>query len=150
MHGDLTLHCLPARQFSGRVRLGRDRSLWASWAITGKRQRGAIYFAGDTGYGPHFQTIRQTIGAIDLAIMPICAYLPRWFMEAGHVDPALAGQAFLDLEARTMLPIHWGTFDLADEALHEPPQELQRVLHSRGLDPARCPVLPVGGSLRRT
>lgn len=152
-HGDLTLHCLPARHFSGRGLLDRDQSLWASWAITdsrSSRQRGTIYFAGDTGYGPHFKTIRQTIGPIDLAILPIGAYLPRWFMQAVHVDPAQAVQAFLDLEARSMLPIHWGTFDLADEAVHEPPRELQRVLHSRGMDPARCPVLPVGGALRHS
>ena len=153
-HGDLTFHCLPARHFSGRGLLDRDGTLWASWAISPPRdifrnRPPAIYFAGDTGYGPHFKEIRDVIGPIDLALLPIGAYLPRWFMQPVHIDPAEAIEACLDLSAERMLAIHWGTFDLADEALHEPPRELERMIESRGLDPSRFAVLPVGGSLSR-
>jgi N-acyl-phosphatidylethanolamine-hydrolysing phospholipase D len=152
-HGELTFHCLPARHFSGRGLFDRDQTLWASWAITPSRElsrsRGSIFFAGDTGYGPHFKQIRETIGPIDLALLPIGAYLPRWFMQSVHIDPAEAIESLLDLDADRMLAIHWGTFDLADEAIHEPPRELKRMIESRGLDAGRFAVLPVGGSVTR-
>lgn len=152
-HGELTFHCLPARHFSGRGLFDRDQTLWASWAITPSREisrsRASIFFAGDTGYGPHFKEIREVIGPIDQALLPIGAYLPRWFMQPVHIDPAEAIESFLDLGAERMLAIHWGTFDLADEAIHEPPRELERMIASRGLARERFAILPVGGSLTR-
>ena len=76
-------------------------------------------------------------------MLPIGAYEPRWFMRYQHMNPAEAYQAFLDLRARFMLPMHWGTFDLTDEPLDRPPRELARALEARGGD-ARVRTLAVG------
>jgi len=121
-HRGLKLVCTPTQHFSGRFLHDRNQVLWCSWTILGKEQR--IYFAGDTGYFPGFREIGEKFGAFDVAILPIGAYLPRWFMAPVHVDPAQAAQAFLDLRARVMVPIHWGTFDLADEPMDQPPKVL--------------------------
>jgi L-ascorbate metabolism protein UlaG (beta-lactamase superfamily) len=118
----LKIVCTPTQHFSGRGLHDRNQVLWCSWTILGKTQR--LYFAGDTGYFPGFGEIGEKFGPFDAAILPIGAYLPRWFMSSVHVDPPQAAQAFLDLRARVFVPIHWGTFDLADEPMDQPPQLL--------------------------
>lgn len=118
----LRLVCTPTQHFSGRFLHDRNQVLWSSWSVLGREQR--LYFAGDTGYFSGFREIGEKLGPFDIAILPIGAYRPRWFMQPMHLDPAESAQAFLDLRGRIMLPIHWGTFDLADEPMDEPPQLL--------------------------
>ncbi len=142
--GPFRLHCTPAQHFSGRWLTDRDRTLWAGWLV--ERDSMRLYFAGDTGYGPHFQTIRQHLGTPDWVLMPIGAYRPHWLMQPVHVAPEEALQAFLDVGGQHMLPIHWGTFDLADEPLHEPPERLLQAAHKHDVPLPRIHVLPVGGS----
>ena len=77
-------------------------------------------------------------------MLPIGAYAPRWFMEWQHMDPADAYRAFIDLGARYLLPMHWGTFDLTDEPVDEPPRELERVLEAQGADVERVRTLAIG------
>ena len=137
------LTCVPAQHFSGRTLWDRDRTLWGGWVIEGHRGSRA-YYAGDSGYFRGFREIGEAFPGIDLALVPIGAYLPRWFMQPVHVDPPEAIQAFLDSGARTMLPVHWGTFRLADEPLDEPPKALQQAWREKGLDPARL-LLPALG-----
>ncbi len=127
----LTLHCLPARHFSGRKLYNRDATLWASWYLLADGVR--LYYAGDTAYADHFKEIRDVFGEPDVAILPIGAYKPRWFMSSVHVDPEEAVQAFVDLGADVMIPVHWGTFDLADEPLHEPIERLRVNVAERDL-----------------
>ena len=118
-------HCTPAQHFSGRTLFDRNTTLWCSWYVEPVNGPGStVYFAGDTAYTDHFTTIREQLGAPRIALLPIGAYRPRWFMEAVHVDPGEAVRAFLDLEAQFFIPMHWGTFDLADEPIQEPAQEL--------------------------
>ncbi len=138
----LQFHCTPAQHFSGRGLHDRNQTLWCSWAVIGERQR--FYFGGDTGYFPGFKEIGEKFGPFDLAILPIGAYLPRWFMSPVHVEPAQSAQAFLDLRAEQMLAIHWGTFDLADEPLDEPPKRLRAAADSIGIDWRRLWVLEPG------
>lgn len=137
---------VPVQHFSSRTAFDRDETLWAGWYIEelGKGERGnKIYFGGDTGYGPFFKETRERLGAPDLALIPIGAYQPRWFMKIVHVDPGEALQAFQDLGARHMLPIHWGTYDLADEALDRPIAELRERAGDRA--DGILMDLPVGG-----
>ena len=79
-----------------------------------------------------------------MALLPIGAFAPRWFMRYQHLNPEEAYRAFQDLGARFMLPMHWGTFDLTDEPPDYPPEEFHRVVEAAGGDPARSPILAVG------
>src|SRR5262249_45910026 len=98
--------------------------------------QGTVYFAGDTGAGPHFQMIRDRLGPPALALLPIGAYLPRWFMRPQHIDPMEAVTAHRVLGARRSLAIHWGTFCQTDEGMNDPVQALAQALREQGVAPA--------------
>lgn len=122
----LTLACTPAQHFSGRGFTDRNQSLWCGWALKAGSTR--VYFCGDSGYHPRFVEIGRRLGPFDVALMPIGAYEPRWFMSPVHMDPKEAVTAFRDLhrahdsEKRgVFVPMHWGTFRLTDEPVEEPP-----------------------------
>jgi N-acyl-phosphatidylethanolamine-hydrolysing phospholipase D len=140
-HGRFEITCLPSQHWSRRVEHAENATLWCSWLVDSGELR--YYFAGDTGYFPGFVEYGRRFAPIDVAMLPIGAYEPRWFMRYHHLDPAEAYQAFLDLGARAMLPMHWGTFDLTDEPIDLPPKELARVLAERGGDP-RVRTLAIG------
>lgn len=130
---------VPSRHFSGRTLWDRNKSLFGGWVVEGRRHR--LYHSGDTGYFQGFAEIGQHFPRLDVACLPIGAYEPRWFMAPVHLDPDEAGQGFLDLGATRLLPIHWGTFRLTDEAMDEPPQRIHRFFDVHRLDPARL-LLP--------
>ena len=115
----LRIAATPAMHFSSRGIGDRGDTLWCGFAITADRRR--VYFAGDTGYHPDFGKIGARHGPFDVALLPIGAYEPRWFMRYLHMNPEEAIEAFRALAARVMVPIHWGTFKLTDEAMDEPP-----------------------------
>jgi L-ascorbate metabolism protein UlaG (beta-lactamase superfamily) len=116
-----TIHCVPAMHFSGRG-IHRNRTLWCGYVI--EYQERLVYFAGDTGFGPHFSWIRERFGSPDLALLPIGAYEPRWFMSPVHMAPEEAVRAHDILAARTSIAIHHGTFQLGDEAIDTPKNQL--------------------------
>lgn len=118
-----------AKHWTGRTPLSRNHSLWMAYVL--ETHGGPLYFAGDTGYGPHFRSAREKFGPMRLALLPIGAYAPRWFMSYQHVDPAEAVQAHLDLESASSLAIHFGTFDLSNEGQHEPVQALAAARQAR-------------------
>lgn len=122
---------LPAQHWSARGLFDRNESLWGSWGVVA-RDGTAVYHAGDTGYGPHFAEIRARWRTPDLALLPIGAYAPRWFMESAHMDPAQAVQAFHDLGARRAVGMHFGTFQLTNEPREEPAALLRTL--AAGLD----------------
>jgi L-ascorbate metabolism protein UlaG (beta-lactamase superfamily) len=142
--GRWTLTCLPSQHWSRRVGQSTNRSLWCSWLLDSGQHR--YYFAGDTGYFHGFREYRRRFEPIDVAMLPIGAYQPRWFMRYQHMDPAEAYRAFQDLGARFMLPMHWGTFDLTHEAVDQPAREFARVVSEAGGDAARSPILGIGES----
>ena len=143
----------PAKHFSGRGLDNRNGTLWAGWHLAGTDATGAAlaptFYAGDTGYSPHFKLIRERLGAARLVVMPVGAYEPRWFMARVHVSPDEALQAFEDVAApdAEMLAVHWGTFDLADEPLDEPLRLVPKFAAVRGLPLERLHLLPVGGQI---
>ena len=122
----LSVTSVPVQHFSGRGLADRDATLWTGFVVSGSA--GDVFFAGDTGYGPHFAAIRERFPRLRLAILPIGAYRPEWFMGPVHVDPAQALQAFRDLAAGTGLGMHFGTFRMTDEGEDEPAQEIAALL----------------------
>ncbi len=135
------VHCVPAQHFSGRGLADRNRRLWAGWVVEGKARR--FYHAGDTGYFGGFAEIGARLGPIDLAALPVGAYLPAAMMRPVHLDPEEAVQAALDLGCARALAMHFGTFDLTDEPLEEPPARFLAEAARRGLGD-RAWVLRVG------
>ncbi len=117
-----TIHCVPALHFSSRRLYDRNMTLWCGYVIG--CQKRFVYFAGDTAFGSHFSEIRESFGAPHLALLPIGAYEPRWFMSPVHMDPDEAIRAHRILGARTSIAIHHGTFQLADEGLDSPKKQL--------------------------
>lgn len=142
--GPLTIHFVPAQHFSGRGVRDRNRTLWGGLMVTSAA--GGFLFAGDTGYGPHFREIRQRLGAPRLALLPIGAYEPRWFMGPVHMNPEDAVLAHKDLEATRSLAIHFNTFQLTDEAIDQPVQDLQHALLEHDVPVADFVVLAEGGA----
>jgi N-acyl-phosphatidylethanolamine-hydrolysing phospholipase D len=139
--GGVRLHCVPAQHFSGRGLFDRNRRLWAGWVVEGPTRR--FYFAGDTGYFPGFREIGARLGPFHLAAVPIGAYLPREIMGRVHVTPEEGLAAGVDVGAERILAMHFGTFDLADEPLDEPPQRFLAEARRRGVAD-RAWVLSVG------
>jgi N-acyl-phosphatidylethanolamine-hydrolysing phospholipase D len=134
--------CTPTQHFSARGLFDRNRTLWCSWLMRGCS--GSVYTAGDTGYFPGFREIGEKYGPIDLVCMPIGAYLPRWFMRPVHVNPEEAIKAFRDLRGRYFVPIHFGTFRLADDPLWLPPAEMQEAVKRLGVNPEQIHLLRKG------
>ena len=144
--GSMRAYFLPALHWSGRWTNDRFRTLWGSYLfeIDGLR----VYFAGDSGYSSHFKEIRERYGSPDLALLPIGAYEPRWFMQQAHCNPEDAVQAHLDLQARQSVGMHFGTFRLTDEGRDEPLQDLERARKKLGVSENSFHVLKVGETLR--
>ena len=111
---------VPTRHWSARNLSDRNMSLWASFVI--EAPGGRIYFVADSGYGDggHFRRARERHGPLRVAILPIGANEPRWFMRDQHMNPAEAVQAFIDCGAELALGHHHGTFQLTDEAIDAP------------------------------
>lgn len=142
---DLRIVAAPAQHWSKRNLFGRNRTLWAGWAVLSDELR--FLFAGDSGYSPHFADIGERLGPFDLAAIPIGAYEPRWFMRPHHVNPEEAVQAHLDVRSRRSVAIHWGTFVLTDEPLDEPPQRLREARRDHGLPEDAFVVLRHGETI---
>jgi len=131
---DAQVDIVPATHWSSRGLGDRRMALWCGFMLRAGGR--LVYFAGDTGYGTGriFRDMRQRFGPVDLALIPIGAYDPRWFMAAQHTDPEEAIRIMRDLEARAAVGIHWGTFKLTDEPREEPAQRLVAGLAAQGLD----------------
>jgi len=117
-----TIHCVPALHWSSRGIYDHNKTLWCGYVIECQQQ--LVYFAGDTGFGRHFAQIRKKFGSPRLALLPIGAYQPRWFMSPIHMAPDEAVRAHEILAAKTSIAIHHGTFQLSDEGIDTPKQEL--------------------------
>jgi L-ascorbate metabolism protein UlaG (beta-lactamase superfamily) len=129
--GGLTLHCTPARHYTGRRSMGSP-TLWASWVIEGPEHR--VFHSGDSGYGTHFTEIRDECGPIDMSFVKIGDYGadPGW--EDVHMTPESSVQAHIDVGAKTMFPTHWGIFDLSYHAWDEPIERATKAARERGVD----------------
>lgn len=123
---DVTFTAEPSQHWGKRTLFDTFDRLWASWVITSNK--GKIFFAGDTGYADHFKQIGEKYNGFELALLPIGAYEPRWFMQSYHVNPEEAVQIHKDIGSNYSIAMHWGTFILTDEPLTEPPLKLTEAL----------------------
>jgi len=135
---------VPTRHWSARNLSDRNMSLWASFVI--EAPGGRIYFVADSGYGDggYFRRARERYGPFRLAILPIGAYEPRWFMNDQHMNPAEAVQALFDCGAEMALASHYGTFQLTDEAIDAPLLALADALRAAPAPPKRFQALRPG------
>jgi len=135
---------VPMRHWSARGLLDRNKALWAAFVI--ETPHGKIYFVADSGYGDghHFRAAREHYGPLRLAILPIGAYEPRWFMRDQHMNPSDAVKALADCGAAQALAHHHGTFQLTDEAIDAPVIALQAALEQEKIPRERFAVLKPG------
>lgn len=144
--GALTITATPSQHWSARSLGDRMQTLWASWYFSGSTKR--VWFAGDTGYNPYqFNEIRNRLGAVDLALVPIGAYQPRWFMQPQHTNPQEAIQLHLDLGAKQSIAMHFATYQLAAESLTETYTDFATAKRVAGPAAAGAQRLPIGGQL---
>jgi L-ascorbate metabolism protein UlaG (beta-lactamase superfamily) len=143
----LRITLVPAHHWSMRSPSNRNRTLWGGFIY--ESDGFTVYFAGDTGFQPAmFQSIRERFPRIDIAILPIGAYAPRWFMQAQHMDPDEAVTAYELLGAKYFVAMHWGTFHLSSEPVGEPPEKLRFYWKKRGLPEDRLWIMAIGETRR--
>ncbi|KAL7008026.1 Protein-lysine N-methyltransferase efm4 [Cystobasidiomycetes sp. EMM_F5] len=167
----LRFTCTPCQHFSGRGLFDRDATLWASWAVEAVSASAGppackVWFGGDTAYKavpkgctpeeekllpvcPAFKEIGQRFGGFDLALIPIGAYSPRWFMSRVHANPEDSVEIHSDIRSRRSVGIHWGTWQLTDERVMEPPERLAAAAKAKGLGADEFTTLEaIGATLR--
>jgi N-acyl-phosphatidylethanolamine-hydrolysing phospholipase D len=151
----VAFHLAPVQHWSARGLGDVSDTLWGGWSLLAPELH--VYFGGDSGYSPDFADTRAHFaeqqtpklgGGFDLALLPIGAYEPLWFMKAQHMSPADAVHAHADLGAKRSIGIHWGTFPLADEPLDQAPRDLALARAAAGLDEAEFGVLRLGETIR--
>jgi L-ascorbate metabolism protein UlaG (beta-lactamase superfamily) len=132
---DMAVHLAPMRHWTARGLFDRNKALWAAFVV--EAPGGLVYHIGDTGYGDghHFREAKRRFGGFRLAILPIGAYEPRWFMRDQHMNPAEAVQVMIDCGAQRALAHHWGTVQLTNEAIEEPRVALHAALAERAIAP---------------
>lgn len=114
---------VPAQHFSGRGILDHNTTLWGGYVL--QVEKANLFFSGDTGYSPHFKTIHERFGPMDLSMLPIGSYCPRWLMQPVHVNPEESVLAHLDLKSKKSIGIHFKTFPMSDESYEQPVIDLE-------------------------
>ncbi|WP_158527328.1 MBL fold metallo-hydrolase [Pelagibaculum spongiae] len=139
----LTLQFQPNQHWSRRGLFDTNKSLWGAWAFIWPDF--TAWFGGDTGYNDvQFKQIGQVLGEVDLAMIPIGAYQPRWFMKYQHINPDEAVKIFQDINAKSAFGIHWNTFVLTAEAIDQPPVDLKKALVKNNLSVDSFRAMPLG------
>ena len=142
----LKIQAMPSQHWSARSLFDRNETLWASWFMQIANKK--IWFAGDTGYNSiQFREIGKKINGVDLALIPIGGYQPRYFMSSYHVNPAEAVNIHHDLNAKVSIGMHWGTFPMTAEGPSDPVKELERQIKIRGIPKNAFRVMKVGETL---
>lgn len=143
LNSDVTVTFAPSIHWSKRTPWDTDTTLWGSWAV--KIADFNCWFGGDTAYHEQvFKEIAQRLGPFHLALVPIGAYGPRYFMLPQHLDPAQAVKVHKDLKAARSIPIHWGTFQLTHEPFLEPPRLLAEAMTAEGLPQKEFSPIKIG------
>ena len=144
LNDEIAVSLVPTRHWSARGVFDRNKALWASFVL--ETPAGKIYIVCDSGYGEglHFRRVAEAHGPLKLAILPIGAYEPRWFMRDQHMDPYDAVKALQDCGAAAALAHHHGTFQLTDEAIDAPATTLGHALDEAGIPRERFAVLKPG------
>jgi len=143
----LRVTLVPARHWSRRGVFDTNRALWGGFVI--EAGGSSVYHSGDTAWFDGFTEIGRRFPDLDAAMLPIGGYRPAWFMEHHHLNPEQAGRAFIELGARRLIPMHWGSFQLTDEPLSEPPERLRSWWEQEGpRTSSPLHVLATGETLR--
>ena len=133
----------PAQHWSARSLWDRNKTLWASWML--QIDDKTIWYSGDTGYNPYqFKEIGAKFSSINLALISIGAYEPRWFMKDMHINPEEAVQIHLDIKAEHSIAVQWGTFRLTSEPIDDPPLKLKEALVKNSIPPGDFEFLQIG------
>lgn len=127
---NLKLHSVPVQHWSNRS-FNTNKTLWCGWVI--KTSSFKTFFCGDTGYSKDFLTIQKKFDYMDLSLIPIGAYAPRWFMKDHHCNVKEAIQIHKDIQSKYSIAMHWGTFQLTDEPMEEPVQLLKSLYTQKSL-----------------
>lgn len=139
----LTITSTPAQHWSARSLWDRNESLWSSWLI--QYEGFTVWYSGDTGYNLYqFKEIGSKHKDIDLALISIGAYAPRWFMKDMHTNPEEAVQIHQDIGSQYSIGVQWGTFVLSAEPLNEPPIKLKEALEKKGISPKEFETIKIG------
>lgn len=147
LNNGLAIQAVPAQHFSGRGMFDRDATLWCGYVIQSAGKN--IYFVGDTGYHESFfKEIGEKCAPIEVALVPIGAFKPEWFMSPIHCSPIEAVKIHLEIKAKQSIATHFGTFPLADDGLDEPVVALHCALHSAGLSHDQFLILKEGEATR--
>ncbi|MBX7266859.1 MBL fold metallo-hydrolase [Micromonospora sp. Llam7] len=145
--GGVRFDFTPAHHWSRRGLFDTCQSLWGGWLMTAAGPPAhRVFFAGDSAYGPAFAEIGSRFPGIDVALLPVGAFRPRWFMKPLHMDPAEAVRACGDLGADRMMTIHWGTFALSAEPVLAPVELARKAWAESGRPAAALWDLAVGES----
>ena len=150
--GDLKITLVPAQHWSMRVPWDKNKRLWGGFVYESKVPgEGTTYHAGDTAFSERvFSEIGARFPSIDWAMLPIGAYEPTWFMSRQHMGPEDAGRAWELLRAKNLVAMHWGTFQLTDEPLAEPPERLRAWFAKSGHDQGRMWIMDLGETRQLT
>jgi L-ascorbate metabolism protein UlaG (beta-lactamase superfamily) len=139
---DIRITATPAQHFTARSPFDRNRGHWCGWHIEGAGKK--LWHAGDSGYCEAFAEIGQQLGPLDLSMIPIGAYAPRWFMKGMHMNPEEAVRVFEETRSSHAIAMHWGTFSLTDEPMGEPPLRLAEAMRMAGIPEHRFICTAVG------
>ncbi|WP_343672398.1 MBL fold metallo-hydrolase [Chitinophaga sp.] len=142
LNPDTRITFTPAQHSSRRGLLDKDRSLWGSYFIQSNKH--SVYFGGDAGYSTHYKEIKKRLGAPEFALLGIGVYEPNWFMKPMHMNPAEAVAAYMDLDAKLGIGMHFGTFQLASEEYDQPQKELKAALEKMKISQDRFITLQEG------
>ena len=137
----IEINFLPAIHWNRRYLTDFNDMLWGSFLL--RTPAKTLFFAGDTAYGPHFGEIKETVGEIDICIMPVGAYKPREMMQSSHTSPQESIQAFHELDGKVFIPMHYGTYDLSQEPPGEPVRIIRQHADSGQLR-GKAEILSVG------
>ena len=145
--GNWRYHAVPVQHWSRRGLFDTNKVLWCGWVVEAPGKR--LFFAGDTGYSKDFKDIGSRFKSMDLSLIPIGAYAPRWFMKNMHCNPEEAVQIHLDVRSKKSVGMHWGTFlNLTDEPLDEPPARLRKAVEAKKI-PLEDFISPKHGEIIR-
>jgi N-acyl-phosphatidylethanolamine-hydrolysing phospholipase D len=140
--GEWSITATPAQHFTARSLFDRNRGHWCGWCLEAAGQR--LWHAGDSGYAPIFREIGERLGPMDLSMIPIGAYAPRWVLRGMHMNPEEAVQVFQETRSKRAIAMHWGTFRLTDEPMGEPPLRLAQEMAKQGIASERFQAGAIG------
>ena len=145
----ITATATPSQHWSGRGLTDRLKTLWAAWHI--EIEGFSFWFAGDTGYNPYqFKAVGNRWNGVDLALIPIGAYAPRWFMKKHHINPEEAIKIHEDVQANKSIGMHWGTFQLSAEPIDEPKNLIEQAVTRKRIESGEFITMAIGESITIT